>query len=178
MKDNDETKSEPVDEETTGESADKDTADIVEDPEGPTEGLLVSVSRGVGSVARSVSDGIQSVSDALAPRRFRRERPPADDLEFLLIRLGELVSAHEETGYPALGDKEDFWRLIAKLSGFQRQKRLKRTPSGVPRRTVRRHRASAEPTAAADMAEAAPAPPDREKPDKKSGKKSDEKSDE
>jgi len=137
MKENSETNS---NEELPGDGPRDDDGDLLDDesPEDESEGVIVSLSRGMGAVARTVSDSLQTVSNALMPRRHSAKDPDPDDLPILLEQLGDLVAAQREAGYASLAEIEDFWRLVARISLFGRRKRLARTPDQGRRRKIKR----------------------------------------
>jgi hypothetical protein len=94
---------------------------------------VLEFGRGLGSVARSVVDGLDqlwnTVEAGLAspdrPRLTAKERRRADeDLDELLQRLGELVSSHVGS-YSTLADDEAFGQLLTRL--YHAHKRARRT---------------------------------------------------
>jgi hypothetical protein len=81
------------------------------------DGVVESVSRSVGEIARSVSDRLKDAAALFAPPppRRRRRQVHEESVSALLERLGELVSAHGSQGYASLEDNRQFWELIARL---------------------------------------------------------------
>ncbi len=88
--------------------------DLVEDRE-DDDGLVVALSRGVGVVARTVSDGLHGVADAFRPRKQPPRRIPAEPITELIEKLGQVMTAHQATGFAELEHEPEFWRLISKV---------------------------------------------------------------
>jgi hypothetical protein len=88
--------------------------DLVEDRE-DDDGFVVALSRGVGVVARTVSDGLHGVADAFRSRKQPPRRIPAEPITELIEKLGQVMMAHQATGFAELEQEPEFWKLISKV---------------------------------------------------------------
>jgi hypothetical protein len=125
---------------------------------GPRDGgddnnWVLDFGRGLGYVTRSVVASIdrlwQSVETEVASPRAQTRGQGARDheqLDAMLRRLGELVSAHAARGYTSLKEDEAFARLLTRLDhALQREGRARRVRAILARRRARSSGASRPP---------------------------------